>query len=263
LRNPRRPAGALGRGTRALGGEASPVSWEVTIQATVGDFALDVSLASEANHTVIMGPNGSGKTTLLRMIAGAYTPAKGRITIGGRTVFDSAERIALPPEERRIGYVPQGFGLFPHLSVVDNVAFGLGHGSPRASSDTRREKALGLLAELGCEALAERFPARLSGGEQQRVALARALVVEPALLLLDEPLSTLDPTRRRRLREFLAHRLSSGEQPAITVTHDVSDVEALGASLVVLEAGRIVQRGTVAELRAEPATDFVAAFFDR
>ncbi|MEM7137298.1 MAG: ABC transporter ATP-binding protein [Myxococcota bacterium] len=239
------------------------MSWEITIQATVGDFALDVALASDAPHTVLIGPNGSGKTTLLRMIAGAYTPARGRITIGGRTVFDSAERIALPPEERRIGYVPQGFGLFPHLSVVDNVAFGLEHGSRKTTAEARRGKALGLLAELGCEGLAERSPSRLSGGEQQRVALARALLVEPALLLLDEPLSTLDPTRRRHLREILAHRLSSQRRPAITVTHDLNDVEALGARVVVLEAGRLVQQGTAAELRAAPASEFVAAFFDR
>jgi ABC-type sulfate/molybdate transport systems ATPase subunit len=125
----------------------------------------------------------------------------------------------------------------------------------------RRNAALSLLDDLGCAHLAERMPRDLSGGEKQRVALARALIVEPQLLLLDEPLATLDPGSRRRLRTFLADRLRDKRVPAVVVTHDARDAEALGAELFVLEEGRIVQRGTAAELRAEPATEFVAEFF--
>ncbi|HSN82607.1 MAG TPA: ABC transporter ATP-binding protein [Polyangiales bacterium] len=238
------------------------MSWNVDLRARVGALDLNVRMDGNDVPTVLVGPNGSGKTTLLRMIAGAHRPSSGQIRIGSMTVFDSAEDVDFPPEARQVGYVPQGFGLFPHLRVTDNVAFGLSVGRRRQRSADRRRAAVSLLADLGCRHLAERMPFELSGGEKQRVALARALIVQPKLLLLDEPLATLDPGSRRRLRTFLADHLKTKRGPAIVVTHDVRDAEVLGGELFVLEKGKIVQRGTAEELRARPATDFVAEFFD-
>lgn len=238
------------------------MSWNVELRARIGELDLNVGLYGNDAPTVLVGPNGSGKTTLLRMIAGAHRPSSGQIRIGSTTVFDSDRDVDLPPEARQVGYVPQGFGLFPHLRVTDNVAFGLSVGRRRQRSADRRRAAISLLADLGCAHLAERMPFELSGGEKQRVALARALIVQPKLLLLDEPLATLDPGSRRRLRTFLAGHLKNRRGPAIVVTHDVRDAEVLGGELFALEKGRIVQRGTAEELRASPATDFVAEFFD-
>ncbi len=237
------------------------MTWAVQIESRLGELRLRVALEGHQTPTVIIGPNGAGKTTLLRMIAGAYRPASGKISIGATTVYDSSSGLSLPPEDRAVGYVPQSFGLFPHLRVVDNVAFGLSMKPKPDTPTTRREVARALLAQLECAHLADRYPKRLSGGEQQRVALARALIVEPALLLLDEPLATLDPSSRRKLRRFLATHLAT-HRPAIVVSHDVRDVEALGGDVVVLEAGQITQRGAVDELRRQPATEFVAEFFD-
>jgi molybdate transport system ATP-binding protein len=238
------------------------VSWLVKLRARVGALELDVDMDGDDEPVVLIGPNGAGKTTLLRMIAGAHHPLCGQIKIGRRIVFDSDQRVDVAPESRAVGYVPQGFGLFPHLRVVENVAFGLSVGPRRRPAGARRKAAVELLGELGGGHLVDRMPSDLSGGEKQRVALARALLVEPQLLLLDEPLATLDPGSRRRLRAFLADHLRARRGPAIVVTHDARDAETLGAKLFVLEAGRVVQRGTASELRNEPATDFVAEFFD-
>lgn len=236
------------------------MSWAIALESHFGSLRLDVAIGGNRDPTVIVGPNGAGKTSLLRLVAGAYRPHSGRITIGETTVFDSNAGVDLPPEDRRVGYVPQGFGLFPHLRVVDNVAFGQSVGRGRKSTEVRRIEAMALLDELDCAHLANRLPKRLSGGEQQRVALARALMVDPKLLLLDEPLSTLDPSARRKLRAFLTAHLTTRRTPAIVVTHDVRDVEALGADIVVLENGTISQRGSIDDLRREPATEFVAEF---
>ena len=238
------------------------MTWSVEIRAHLGALDLDVALDGNEAPTVVVGPNGAGKTTLLRVIAGAYRPESGKISIGGKTVLDSTSGVNLPPEERRVGYVPQGFGLFPHLRVVDNVAFGLSTKPGREALAARRKAARALLAELECEHLADRLPNKLSGGEQQRVALARALIVEPELLLLDEPLATLDPSARRKLRGFLSGHLAGRRGPAIVVSHDLRDIEALGANVVVLEGGQITQRGSVDAVRSAPATDFVAELFE-
>ena len=237
------------------------MSWHVTVRARVGALELDLDLSGDDTPTAILGPNGSGKTTLLRLIAGAYRPEDGQISVGERTLFDAKRGIDLPPEQRGVGYVPQGYGLFPQLRVIDNVAFGLSTSSRRQPRAARLRAAMELLAELECAHLAERMPAALSGGEQQRVALARALLVDPRILLQDEPLSALDAAARRTLRGFLAAHLKKRGRPSIIVTHDLRDVVALGAYVCVLERGRVVQRGTAAELRQRPATDFVAEVF--
>ncbi len=229
------------------------MSLSLSLKTRVGALDIDVDIRAEQTALAIIGPNGSGKTTLLRMIAGAHRPLSGEIIVDGRCFFDAQAGVDVDIEARHVGYVPQGYGLFGHLRVVDNVGFGL----PRAH---RRERALAMLDELDCAGLAERFPAELSGGEQQRVALARALVVEPSILLLDEPLSAVDTAARRALRELLARRLAASSRPAIVVTHDVRDVVALDASICALDHGTVVQRGSVDDVRAAPANDFIAEF---
>jgi len=232
------------------------VSWRVKLSLRLGDFSLAVDLEGAEAPVAVVGPNGSGKTTLLRAIAGAVPSEEAEVRVGERTLASAA--VDLPIEQRGLGYVPQGYGLFPHLSVIDNVAFGLSTGPRRLSRAERRAKARKVLEGLGAAALAGRPVQALSGGERQRVALARALVIEPAMLLLDEPMAALDVRRRRAVRSFLAERLKAWSRPALIATHDVRDAIALGARLVVLDAGRVVQEGTVDELRVAPANDFVA-----
>jgi molybdate transport system ATP-binding protein len=234
--------------------------WRVRATARVGELRLDVDLEGNARPVALVGPNGSGKTTLLRIVAGALRPDRGTITLGGRTIFDSEGGVDLPIERRRVAYLPQGYGLFPHLRVVDNVAFGLAHGERPARREERRRVALEMLATLGAEHLAARYPRRLSGGEQQRVALARALVTDPSILLLDEPMAAMDTSHRRKVRAFLASWLAARGRPALLVTHDVRDVVALDATICALDGGKVIQRGSVAELRAAPATEFLAEF---
>ncbi|MFK7999725.1 MAG: ABC transporter ATP-binding protein [Polyangiales bacterium] len=229
------------------------MTWRAKITLTLGELSLDADLHADKNVAALIGPNGSGKTTLLRALAG-LTPAQGEFVVDEEELLSASLDVA--PEGRRIGYVPQGFGLFPHLSVLDNVAFGLRH-LPRAQ---RREKAHVALTELGCEELARRSCHALSGGEKQRVALARALVVQPRMLLLDEPLAPLDVGVRRQVRQHLAEQLRARPIPTLLVTHDIRDLPRLVEYVFVLEQGRIVQQGSLDEVRGAPATDFVAEF---
>ncbi|MEX2048722.1 MAG: ABC transporter ATP-binding protein [Gemmatimonadota bacterium] len=237
-------------------------TWHARVRLTLGALDLEVDLGGGEAPVALIGPNGSGKTTLLRTLAGAHRPQSGRIRLGERIVFDSETGIDLAPEDRHVGYVPQGYGLFPHLSVLDNVAFGLrarGRGGSRAEG---RASAAEALARVGCAQLAERSPTGLSGGEQQRVAVARALTVAPEILLLDEPLAALDARARRQIRGYLVEHLSARSGPALVVSHDPRDVAELGVTVHVLEEGRIVQSGTPDALAARPATEFVEAFFE-
>ena len=238
------------------------MNWQARVHARAGSFVLGATVAGDGAPVALIGPNGSGKTTLLRVISGGHPPIAGRIRVGGRVLYDSDEGIRLAPELRRIGYVPQGYGLFPHLNVLENVAFGLSAARPRPPRGERRAAAAALLGEMDCDQLAQRLPATLSGGEKQRVALARALLAEPGLLLLDEPLAALDAANRRDIRRFLAGHLATRGTPALVVTHDVRDVHALGApSVYALEGGSVVQNGPPEALAANPATDFVREFF--
>ncbi|MEM6296285.1 MAG: ATP-binding cassette domain-containing protein [Myxococcota bacterium] len=218
-------------------------AWSVELRGTVGSRTLDVSLRADGGVLALVGPNGSGKTSVLRAIVGALAMTHARIDVAGMALHER------PIEARKVAYVPQGGGLFPHLDVRRNVAFG----AEASRADT-------LLEQLGLRELASRAVGRLSGGERQRVALARALALDPALLLLDEPLSALDATARRSVRTMLAEHLRAWGGPAILVTHAVADVRALHADVAVLEAGRIVQQGSVEALCAAPATPFVDAF---
>lgn len=240
--------------------ENHPVAWQATMQMQRGGLHFDIELDGSTGVTAVVGPNGSGKTSLLRALVGALRAERAEITLSDRTLVSTAQGIALPMETRRIGYVPQGYGLFPHLRVLDNVAFGLGIRGQPLTRRERQGRAQAMLAELGCAHLADRTVQQLSGGEQQRIALARALVLEPELLLLDEPLAALDAITRRHVRGFLAERLAAFGRPTVLVTHDVNDVIAFKADVCVLEKGRIVQRGTLDALRAQPASAFVSEF---
>ena len=236
------------------------MSWRVAIRMRLGSLDLDLELQGDDTPVAVIGPNGSGKTTLLRTIAGVYRPDAGMIHLGEEALFDAEAGVDLPPERRGVGYVPQGYGLFPHLSVLDNVAFSwIARGVARTE---RRHAALGLMERMGCAHLAGRSPTKLSGGEQQRVALARALTTEPRMLLLDEPLAALDAPSRRQIRSYLAEHLAERRGPALVVSHEARDVHALGAFVYAIERGRVVQSGTPGALASAPATEFVAAFFE-
>jgi molybdate transport system ATP-binding protein len=211
-------------------------------------FALDVALSAGAETVALVGPSGAGKTSVLRAIAGLLRPSAGRVDVGGRVWLDTAAGIDVPPERRSVGLVFQEYALFPHLTVAQNVAFGARRALP------------GLLERFGLEHLAGERPGRLSGGERQRVALARALAREPDVLLLDEPLSALDPHTRAGVRGELRDALRGSGLPALVVSHDFADAAALADRLAVLVAGRIVQEGTAAAVVAEPANAFVASF---
>ena len=183
----------------------------MTVRA--GSFNLDAEVRGDLDPVVLIGPNGSGKTTLLRVVSGAYLPLGGRIRVGERVLYDSRDQVCLAPEERRVGYVPQGYGLFPHLTVLENVAFGRSSSRVRNHRRDRRAAAAAILAEMECGHLSGRHPATLSGGEKQRVALARALLPDPDMLLLDEPLAAMDAAARRDFRAYLAGSPCRSEGP--------------------------------------------------
>lgn len=200
----------------------------------------------------LVGASGSGKTTTLRIVAGYERPDSGRV------LFDGSDITTLPPAKRGFGMVFQQYALFPHMSITDNVAFGLeARGVPRAE---RRGQALRALDGVGLASKGDRMVQQLSGGEQQRVALARAVVIEPRLLLLDEPLSNLDPTLRQSTRDELRAALKETGAPALFVTHDQDDAFAIADRVVLLSQGRVLQIGTPEELYANPASRAAALF---
>jgi len=228
-------------------------------------FRLDVALRVPAGSTTaVVGPNGAGKSTLLRALAGLTPLTAGRVALDGRELeragggpaAGAGAGLRIPAEHRGIGVVFQDHLLFPHLSALANVAFGpRAHGVARAVAE---ERARALLDRLGIAHLADRRPAALSGGQSQRVALARALVLEPPLLLLDEPMAALDAGTRLDVRDLLAEELGRFGGAAVLVTHDPVDALALADRILVLEAGRTVQEGDPAEVAGRPATAYVA-----
>ena len=227
------------------------------ISSVLREFELDVELEVEPGASLAMvGPSGAGKSTVLRSIAGLHRPDRGRVALGERTWLDLEAGIDLPPERRDCGYLFQHYALFPHLNAWRNVAFGL-TATPRAE---RRPRATELLRQFGAEALADASVRNLSGGERQRVALARALARDPALVLLDEPLSALDSRTAAAAARELAATLAATAAPTVLVTHDFAEAALLAGEIAVVDRGRIVQRGTAAELSARPASAFVADF---
>ncbi|MBL8786040.1 MAG: ATP-binding cassette domain-containing protein [Deltaproteobacteria bacterium] len=226
------------------------------IETDIGGLAVEAALTAPV--TALIGPNGAGKSTLLRTLLGAVPLRRGHITLDGRVLADTTRRVSVPTAHRGLGYVPQDYGLFPHLSVAQHLDFAFAcRGLPKAHRARETEAAL---AALHLGPLTARRPHELSGGERQRLALARALAAEPRVLLLDEPLAALDLTARQEIRAHLAKTLAAARVPALIVTHDPADAEALADQVIVLERGRITQQGPLAALQAAPATPFVAAF---
>ena len=234
---------------------------DFAIAKRFGEFALEIESSVAANETlVVVGESGAGKSTLLKLVAGLERPDHGRIRAGDRSYFDSTRRIDLPPWRRRTGYVAQHHALFPHLTVFDNVAFGLrAAGRSHVDIITRVTDAL---ARLDIGDLAERRPAEISGGQAQRAALARAFVLDPDVLLLDEPLAALDLRTRAQVRGVLKTVLATLPAPCATlfVTHDPLEAMVFGDRIAALELGRVTQAGSREELLARPRSSYVAAF---
>jgi len=221
---------------------------ELSLDHPLRSFALSVSAALGRETLALVGPSGAGKSSVLRAIAGLLRPERGRVTLGDSVWLDTDVGVDVPPERRSVGLVFQEYALFPHLDVRRNVAFGGRH---------RVEE---LLERFRISHLADARPGDLSGGERQRVALARALARDPAVLLLDEPLSALDAHTRAIVRGELAELVGELRLPTLLVTHDFEDAAALADRVGVIVDGRILQLGTSAELLAAPADAFVASF---
>ncbi len=241
------------------GGAPGGLKLDATVQVALGAFELDVALRVAAGETVAMlGPNGAGKSTLLAVLAGLRRPDLGVVRVGDRevTVVEPGRTVLVPPEHRRVGLMSQDPLLFPHLSALENVAFG-----PRSQGRSRieaRAAAGDWLGRMGLGELADRRPAKLSGGQRQRVALARALAARPDLLLLDEPLGALDAQTAPEIRQLLRRHLRDTGITAILVTHDGVDAAVLADRIVVLEQGRVTDDGPAARVLAAPRSPFVA-----
>ncbi|AKT39336.1 ATP-binding cassette domain-containing protein [Chondromyces crocatus] len=224
---------------------------EASLTVTVGDdedrFSVTAELSLDRGVLVLFGPSGAGKSLTLRALGGLLRPVAGYVRATGEVLYDGERRIFVRPERRRMGYVPQLPSLFPHLSVARNVAFGL----PFRERRRRGPRVTALMEEVGIAHLAGARPSSLSGGERQRVALARALLVEPRLLLLDEPFASIDQAGRAELRQVLRETLARHGTPAVLVTHDPEEALALGDTMVRFERGRTVAQGSPAALLRE------------
>ncbi len=213
---------------------------EIDIKKRLRDFDLEVNLDVVAGQTLMLvGDNGCGKTTLLNLVAGLDNPDKGRILLDGRVLFDSESGTIVPPEARGIGYVFQSYALFPHMSIYDNVAFGLR--TRKMSSGEIKILVKEHLEAAGLWEIRAAKAANVSGGQKQRAALSRALIIEPSLLLLDEPLSALDVRKQATMRRELRETIRACSVPCIIVTHDLRDVACMGDQACLLEKGKIAQ----------------------
>jgi molybdate transport system ATP-binding protein len=227
---------------------------DVAVRTRLGSFTLDVAWSAGDGVSVLFGPSGSGKTLTLQCLAGLVRPSGGRIVLDDRVLFDAAANINVPPRERRVGYVFQGYALFPHLDVQANIGFAL-QDRPAAERTRRTGE---VIERLGLRGLERRVPRELSGGQRQRVALGRALAIEPALVLLDEPLSALDLPARRALRDELRALLAAWGVPAVLVTHEFTEAYQLGDRLIIYDQGRVRQAAPRGELLWRPASESVA-----
>jgi molybdate transport system ATP-binding protein len=230
---------------------------EADIQLRLSRLNLDAAFTVAAGEVLaLLGPNGSGKSTTLRALVGLLPLAGGRVVLDGTVLEDPAQHARVPPEKRPISLMFQDYLLFPHLSALENVAFGLR--SKGTDKKAAREKASQTMARLGLDGLAEAKPGSMSGGQQQRVAMARALVTDPKLLLLDEPLAALDVSTKTDVRRLLREVLRQSSAANVLVTHDLLDAVALSDRMIVIQDGGIVQTGTPAEVTARPRSDYVA-----
>lgn len=224
------------------------MSLVVDIRHAFGGFALDVSFEAPAGITALFGRSGSGKTSVVNAVAGLLRPREGRIVVEGETVFDAGARMSLPPHRRRLGYVFQDARLFPHLSLRQNLTYGLRF-APRGASGPSPEEVADL---LGLTALLDRRPGALSGGEKQRVAIGRALLSRPRMLLMDEPLAALDAARKAEILPYLERLRDRTGLPILYVSHAVPEVARLATTVVVLDHGKVVRAGPAERVLSDP-----------
>lgn len=210
-----------------------------TIAAGDGRFVLDVDFSSTHRRVALFGPSGSGKTLTLQAIAGLMRPDSGRIVLNDKVVFDSGRKIFLTPQARRVAYLLQDYGLFPHLTVAQNICFGLKKGWRNPRGKDIAPSARRWIDDFELAAIVHNYPFEISGGQKQRVALARALAVEPEVLLLDEPLAALDAALRKKMRRELAALQKNLDIPTVLITHDPDDVMALADHVVEIQNGTI------------------------
>ncbi|MCW2246695.1 iron(III) transport system ATP-binding protein [Azospirillum fermentarium] len=255
-------AGAFPLDARGPGGTGAALAVEaLALDAVTHRYGRvvavnDVSVSIGAGEIVCLcGPSGCGKSSLLRLAAGLEPLQAGRVRIGGRVVADTTG--AVPPERRGVGLVFQDYALFPHLSVLDNVRFGL----DALPAEERKARALESLEQVGMAGYAAAFPHQLSGGQQQRVALARALAPKPAVLLLDEPFSGLDARLREQIRDETLHVLKKNGAATMLVTHDPEEAMFLADRIILMQEGRVVQMGCPVDLYTRPVSAYAAAFF--
>lgn len=220
------------------------MTWDVAIRKTLGHgpqrFELDLTLHSAARRLVLFGPSGAGKSVSLQAIAGLLRPDAGHVRVAGELLFDGRRGIDLPAGRRGLAYLFQDYALFPHLTVRQNIAFGLARGWTNPGRRHHDPAVQRWLRSFELEPLADRFPDQLSGGQRQRTALARALVAQPRALLLDEPFAALDAPLRRRLRAELLSLQQTIDVPMLLITHDDTDVDVFAEEVIHLERGRVV-----------------------
>jgi molybdate transport system ATP-binding protein len=230
---------------------------EADIQLRLSRLNLDAAFTVAAGEVLaLLGPNGSGKSTTLKALVGLLPLAGGRVILDGTVLEEPARHIRVAPEKRPIALMFQDYLLFPHMSAIENVAFGLR--CRGTDKKVAREKATETLVRLGLDEVVEARPGSMSGGQQQRVAMARALVTDPRLLLLDEPLAALDVSIKTNVRRLLRDVLNKSNAANVLVTHDLLDAVALGDRMIVIENGGVVQTGTPAEVTARPRSQYVA-----
>jgi molybdate transport system ATP-binding protein len=232
--------------------------FEVAVQKMLGDFILDARFRSEAAVTALFGPSGAGKTSIVNAIAGLLTPERGRIAVGDTLLFDSEKAVDIPIHRRRVRVVFQESRLFPHLSVRQNLLYGrwiAGHAAGAKLDEVVRL--------LGLEELLSRRPRSLSGGERQRVAIGRALLADPAALLLDEPLASLDTARKREILPYLEKLVSTARMPILYVSHAREDIERLAGTVVMLDGGRVKAVEEIRRLEIYRAASFAFLRHDR
>nr|WP_290228338.1 molybdate ABC transporter permease subunit [Trichocoleus desertorum] len=226
----------------------------IAISKQLANFSLDINCATDQKPLGLLGASGSGKSMTLRCIAGLEIPTSGRIVLNGRVLFDSDRQINLSSQQRHVGFLFQNYALFPHMTVVENIAFGL-HNLPKAERGSRVARHIRMMQLQGLE---RRYPYQLSGGQQQRVALARALAIEPQILLLDEPFSALDTHLRSQLEKHLREILASYSGVTLFVTHNLEEAYRICQNLVILDAGKAIAHGPKAEIVERPTTFAVA-----
>jgi molybdate transport system ATP-binding protein len=232
---------------------------EIKVKKRLGGFTVDVAFATgEAGVTALFGRSGAGKTSVINMVAGLFPPEEGLIVVNGRKLFDSEHSLDLPPEKRRCGYVFQDGRLFPHLTVKANLTYGMKL-VPRAERYVRYDQVVEL---LGIGHLLARRPAKLSGGEKQRVAIGRALLTSPSLLLMDEPLASLDSARKGEVLPFIARLPRELSVPILYVTHSWDEILNLADTVVLLESGKVVAEGSLEDLMSRLDLQRFAGSFD-